>query len=282
MPIDIHNIVVVRFSLRVKAWSHRLFFDEASRNDWFAFRARLYQETLGAALRAQTVPPVRVFLLMDAGDRQLQQTYLPAGEFTPIFTPNRESAALVAAELSRDDLLDNVALTRIDSDDIVERRYFEKLNLKIHHIIDAGKEPHLIVTGKGYRSDFRQIQPMYFGVSPFVTLFRRHYQGENLYAFDHSKMNEQAHEKDATAEWLQVIHGTNVANGFKPVTATTLEPYLHGDRGSVALERRPIDPDWFRQWAGFDLPSPALFDSAPISSSRGHFRKLWRKIRGKL
>ncbi len=282
MPAKIHNIVVVRFSLRVAAWNHRLFFDEANRADWFAFRAKLYQQTLGAAMHAQTVKPERVYLLMDAGDRHLQERYLPAEEFTPIFTPSRESASLIASELSRDGLLDQVALTRIDSDDIVERRYFEKLNHRIQAIIDAGREPRLIVTCKGYRSNFVQIQPMYFSVAPFITLFKHRYNGDNLYGIDHSTMNDLVHDKDATAEWLQVIHGTNVANGFKPVTATTLDPYLQGDRGSAALARQPIDANWFRGWAGFDLPSPDLFDQAPISSSRGHLRKFWRKMRGKL
>lgn len=282
MRTEIHNVVVVRFSLRVNAWNHRLFFDEAGRKDWFAFRARLYRETLGAAIHAQTVKPARVFLLMDTGDRALQEACFPDPGFTPIFTERKDAAAQVAREITRAGLVENVAISRIDSDDIVERSYFEKINHKIQSMLGEGREPHLIVNCKGYRSNFVQIQPMYFAVAPFITLFSKVYRGDSVYAYDHSKMNEQPHEKDATAEWLQVIHGTNVANGFKPVTATSLQPYLQGDRGSVALERSPIDPDWFKTWAGFDLPGTGLFDTAPISTSRGHIRKFWRKIRGKL
>lgn len=281
MP-TIHHIVVVRFSLRVDAWKRRIFFNEKTRESWFAYRAELYRQTLGASINAQTEKPTRVFLLMDSADRALQQKYLPHGTFIPLFTSFEGATRAVASALEQDGLTENIAMTRIDSDDLVERTYFEKLNRLLGDLVAQGKAEALVLTCKGYRSNFNDIQPLYHNKSPFITLFRRKYAGETVYYFDHTTVGDHEHIKDASAEWMQVVHGTNVANGFKIVNAATLDPYLGGTQGLAALPLQKIDADWFLQWAGFALPNPALFEQAPMHSLGARIRKFWRGLRGKI
>lgn len=277
---DIVNVVVVRFSLRVDAWKRRMFFNEYGREPWFRYRAMLYRNTLGPSIKAQTVKPVRIYLLMDDGDRALAQQYLTGIDHTPIFASSGNQHELVARDLEIEGLTNNVAMSRIDSDDIVERRYFEKLNRRICGLLNEGHCPELIAACRGYRSNFSQIQPMYYHNGPFITRFCRRYGGESPY-FHHKTIEQYVHVKDNESEWMQVIHGTNVANGFQPSTAVSLEQFMSGECGTASLAKVPIDPAWFREWAGFEMPAPALFQQAPVTSLRARFRRILRELRGK-
>lgn len=277
---SIRNVVIVRFSLRVQAWRRRMFFDERGRDAWFEYRAMLYRRTLGASLAAQTVKPVRVYLLMDAGDRALAERHLSGLPFTSVFSVDGDHHQQVAADLEREGLVDHIALSRIDSDDIVARNYFEKLNACILDSLREGGPSELFVACKGYRSNFVDLQAMYYHDGPFITRFCKRYAGETPY-FDHKTSGQYPHVKDASAEWMQVIHGTNVANGFQPPNATSLDPFLDGRQGSAGLSKQPIDPAWFDAWAGFPLPSADMFDQAPVHTVRARIRRLWRNLRGK-
>src|SRR5574343_759529 len=130
MQKDIANIVVVRFSVRVRAWKNRLFFNEKSRESWFKYRADLYAHTLGRSLDLQSQRPVRVYLLMDQGDRPLCEKYFQEQNFTPIFSDNAHFQE-IANDLRRLGIVNNVAMTRIDWDEIVWGFYFEKIKRKI-------------------------------------------------------------------------------------------------------------------------------------------------------
>lgn len=277
---SIRNVVVVRFSLRVQAWRRRTFFDDRSRHAWFKYRAMLYAHTLGASFAAQTVNPARVYLLMDAGDRALAERYLSDQRFTPVYSVNRDHHQQVAADLEREGLINNIALSRIDSDDIIARDYFEKLNVSILDSLHQGGPSRLMVACKGYRSNLVDLQAMYYHDGPFITCFCDKYAGETPY-FDHKTLRDYAHVKNVSAEWMQVIHGTNVANGFQPPNATSLNAFLDGQHGTAVLAKRLIDPVWFSAWAGFQLPSASLFDDAPIHTTGARIRRLWRNLRGK-
>ncbi|WP_374278776.1 hypothetical protein [Azonexus sp.] len=281
MQADIVNVVVIRFSLRVKEWQSRLFFDEKSRESWFRYRAELYRSTLGRSLSHQTLKPFRTYLLMDEGDRSLHEKYLGGLDFTPIFS-DRNHFQIVADDLKRLGVVDNVAVTRVDSDDIVERLYFEKINSKIRELKDVGKKSALIATCCGYRTNFLEIQSAFHCAPPFITLFRESYKGENVYSHDHREISEMEHVIDTSAEWMQVIHGTNVSNKLKPSNADSLDKFKAGDMGSGFTQKRPIDSEWFKIWSGFDLPDSSLFARAPIATTRSRIRWLWRLLSGKI
>lgn len=281
MQAKIHNVIVVRFSLRVRAWRRRIFFDDRTRESWFKFRAELYRQTLGRSLSAQTERPSCIYLLMDAGDRSLCEKYLQGLEFVPIYVGGMHERS-VAEDLEAKGIVDNVALTRIDSDDIVAKNYLEKLNKKIRETMTPGGDGGLVITCAGYRTNFVQVQSAFHCAPPFITLFRTRYRGENVYSHDHREITEKPHVKDTDAEWMQVIHGTNVSNGFKPSNTHSLDIFKAGDKGSGFTELRPMDTDWFREWAGFELPSPDLFAQAPVMSPWSRVRKMWRAMKGKI
>lgn len=280
MEKNISNVVVVRFSIRVKAWRNRLFFDEKSRESWYKYRAELYRQTLGLSLNRQTEKPFRIYLFMDQGDRPLYEKYFNGVDFVPIFS-DHDHSQMVADDLGKLGVTNNVAITRIDSDDIVECRFFEKINAKIRELKSDGKNVCLIGSSSGYRTNFLEIQSVFHGAPPFITLFSERYAGEDVYSHDHRDIGEMDHVKDTCAEWMQVIHGTNVANIFKPANTASLEKYLDGNIGSGFTPRKPIDGDWFKSWSGFDLPDPSLFREAPIVSARSRIRRFWRGLRGK-
>ena len=257
-----------------------MFFNEIGREPWFRYRAMLYRNTLGPSIDAQTVKPVRLYLLMDVSDRDLAQRYLQGIEHTPIFASEGNQHDLVAQDLEREGLTHNIAMSRIDSDDIVERRYFEKLNRKIFTLQSEKHAPELFVACRGYRSNFSRIQPMYYHNGPFITRFCRQYAGESPY-FHHKTIENYVHVKDADAQWMQVIHGTNVANGFQPANAESLAPFLSGDSGTASLKKMPFDPAWFSEWAGFSAPAPSIFEEAPVITLHSRFRKFWRVLQGK-
>lgn len=280
MQINIHNVIVVRFSIRVQAWKRRVFFDDRTRDSWFEYRAELYRQTLGRSLSMQTEQPSCVYLLMDEGDRSLCEKYLQGLEFTPIYSGQTHHELLVE-DLAAKGIVDNVAMTRIDSDDVLGKNYLKNLNAKIREAISARESTALILTCSGYRSNFVDVQSVFHCAPPFITLFSACYRGESVYFDDHREIIKKAHIKDTSAEWMQVIHGTNVSNGFKPANTKSLEVFMAGDRGSGFTELRPIDEHWFRDWSGFDLPSPNLFSRAPVASLWSRVRRLWRQLRGK-
>lgn len=279
--LGIQNIVVTRFSLRVAGWRHQIYFDERGRDAWFEYRAMLYKRTLGESLSVQTVKPAKVYLLMDTGDRALAARHFPEMNFMPIFSLHGDYRRQIAADLERQGLVDNIAMSRIDSDDIIARNYFEKLNACILDSLRSGEPSELFVACKGYRTNFVDVQPMYYHNGPFITRFCSKYAGETPY-FQHETLGQHAHVKDASAEWMQVIHGTNLANGFQPSNETSLDAFLEGRQGSGVLSRRLIDPAWFKEWAGFLLPSASIFDEEPVYTMRSRIRRLWRKLRGRM
>ena len=328
MPIPIvdtlQNVVVVRFSLKVAEWRRRAFVNENNREAWFAYRARLFDQTLFASLCAQTKPVTAIYLLMDEDDRPLFEAYWlqpqelartqtrvrgstpltakgakptksHSPEIRPIFssqTPHRQ----VALDLLERGPTQQLTMSRIDSDDIVARNFFEELSRDIGTALQVGNAFDYVMAAQGYKSNLKQMQRCLYGRSPFLTRYWAQLPSPNewvsadtpptVYDVSHIRIRDHCLLESLNAQWLQLLHGTNVANGFSKGQAEPLPQdlsFLNSPSASPILceEKRAFDLDWFRAWAGFEPPEPALFDQAPFPSAWDRVRVAWRRWKGR-
>lgn len=279
------NVVVVRFSVRSKSFERKFLSTERVRERWFKFRAELFEASLGASLTAQTVKPVVTYLYFDAQDIGLVEKYFPKPQFTPVFSDAGHDE-LMGKRLLEMGGSEHVVLSRIDSDDIVEKRYFEKINaLLARHQDHMALGPEAMVVNKsGHRTNFVKMQRVFHISPPFISQYFRNYSGQGAY-FNHTELSSQPMPQieDGSAEWLQVIHGTNVANKFKPPsTSNWKESYMGATESQFGLVEN-FDPDWFREWAGIPPIPPEWFssDRLPLGGVGARVRFATRRLLGR-
>jgi hypothetical protein len=238
--ITINLYVVTRFSLRFEDWMRRAYGQETERANWFAMRARLFKACVVASMQQQTVAPRRVFVLMDVGDVDLwhQHLSLPT-PYVPVFVRAEESSGEVARRIAAD-RTKNVVISRLDSDDAIDRRYVEKITDAARDFWRLGTPKAYMVACDGYVTDLKQIQQIYFNCSPFISVYVRRYNGENIYDGEHTQILDRQPRMIETARWMQVIHGSNIANRLHKVSK--FEP---DDRRKLEVGRlKPIESAW--------------------------------------
>lgn len=213
---EVSHHVVVRFSLRLNAdWARKAYGDEPGREAWFAMRARLFRATAVASLEHQTVRPRQVLVLLDRGDRDLWTRHLDlAPPFVPVFVDPEQAHLEVARRVLAVGARD-VLLTRLDSDDAVEERYLERLGATAREARRLGRSVAHVVACEGFVTDLARVQSLYYNCSPFLALYARRYRGENIYAIEHETVLELDPLLNTTARWMQVVHGSNVANRLR-------------------------------------------------------------------
>jgi len=216
IKMNISHIVIVRFSIRTSDSRHlQAYGSEEKREQWFAMRSRLFAETLYASLQQQSVPPLKVFLLMDEADEWLYAKYLNINDprYMPIFSKGTACFGAVS-DWIKNSKLSNLALSRIDSDDLIARNFLEEVGLSIESATSQGKFFKYVVSAMGWKTDGVRFRKLFFNYSPFLTLFCQKYSGENVYAIRHGQVYKQPHIVCHNSQWMQFIHGGNLSNGF--------------------------------------------------------------------
>ena len=307
---NLQNVVVVRFSLKVAEWRRRAFVNDRNRELWFAYRARLFRQTLYASLLAQTKPVQALYLLMDEDDPALFEKYqhewmaqtealalgnCSAPEIRPIFS-SQSPHEKVALDLLKRGQTQHVTVSRIDSDDIVARDFFEKLSRDISDALQRGEVFDYVMAAQGYKSNLRQTQRCLYGRSPFLTRYWSQFphpsqwpsadEPPTVYDVSHVRIREYRLLESLNAQWMQLLHGTNVANGFSKSHTHVLPPDLaflkEPNSPPILCEaKQPFDSAWFRAWAGFEAPDLGLFAQAPLPSAWDRFRVVWRRLKGR-
>ena len=121
--------------------------------------------------------------------------------------------------------------------------------------------PGWIVATDGFRSDFKIVQKIFYNCSPFLNYFEREFSGINVYSLNHESVREVGHSRleSSNGFWLQYIHSSNVANVFKHNKLISEAEFrmrnFCEDIKVNAMKTITLDHDWFRVWAGFDVPS---------------------------
>jgi hypothetical protein len=212
--VKITNYIAIRFSLIIPAWLEKAYAG-GTREEWFRSRCALFRRWTAASIDAQTVPPRGVLILMDIADRPLWDAYLhlPA-PYLPVFCELGDSDAAVAAAIHdrEGDDARNVMLSRVDSDDALASNYLEELNRTARASVTRDRPKFYIVACNGLISDLSKTQTIYCNCCPFISIFVSDYRGEGIYDFEHEKVLERQPVLNLTAVWMQVLHGTNIAN----------------------------------------------------------------------
>ena len=267
MP-DIKNVLIVQFGTRDPTWEAKAFGDPSNRNKWFAFRANLFNNGLHQCLLNQTKKPDKCYLFLADGDQDLYDKYLNKELITPIYCGDYNR--LVFDDLYKNDILGSYVISRIDSDDLVCKDYFTNLNKQM--VLYPKK---FTVSCKGYRSNLVDIQSAFCSVAAFTHQFidelkfesdflsRLYYKNSlstnkrlELYEFSHVDMWKIDHQQSHSTEWIQLVHGRNIHNEF--VSPTTFDHDKRHTWESSYTPLMPIDPVWFKEWSGFELPNPDI------------------------
>lgn len=250
----IAHVAVVRFSLRLsESWSARAYGEESNRAIWLHYRKRLLDATLTESLLRQSRRPDMVFILLDVDDKAVIPHETFDSLYTPLYVQKGRYMGEMQQRLEKNGLSDHLAISRIDSDDVLSRHYFREVN---RAALKANEDRVWIVAPEGFRSDLSSIQRFHYRSAPFQTLYSRAFERQNVYAMNHEWVNRENHVFVDSSEglWMQMLHGGNLANQFRsdPVSPNRFEKRNLGGRKLITLEPRAFDADWFLAWSGFE------------------------------
>jgi hypothetical protein len=252
---DINNIVIIRFSIRSK-FLH-IFSNEEDRTAYLLFRVKIFKSYLYNCLQYQTKSPNKVYVLVDKGDIDIVKKYLNIDNITIIYCNNdlQYFKQQIAVDLYKSKLTKNLVISRIDSDDLINKDFFYNMNQQL--LLHPTKR---LVACKGYLTDLIDIQSLFYKHSPFISEcinfennLTEHELIKNLCSFsvydiDHTiYVHSVEHTQNHNAEWIQLVHGTNLSNKLLDQNTDSI------NSTKFVSPLIPINPTWFSNWAGFQL-----------------------------
>jgi hypothetical protein len=248
------NIVVVRFSVRLKPEvCASVYGSEKNRDKWLAYRFDLFNKTIKKSLQRQTVMPEKVYLLMDDSDRNFYESEIHLDPlFTPIFAKGNH-LALVEKDLS-EKYKKNIAVSRIDSDDLISDNYFEAVNASIIKACKSNFDLKCVIVCRGFRTNGKKIQDLYFNCSPFLTEYLPNFKQLRLLRMNHRKAIEEKFVLNNEARFMQFLH-YNLANRFAydNLTYEEYERRISGHLGGELAIGTKIIQLLPRKYPEFDL-----------------------------
>jgi len=254
---DIINVVIIRFSVRSKRFNFLK--NEEERNSWFIFRANMFNAYLHNCLHHQTKKPNKVYVLVDKDDKNLVGKYLNTDNITVVYCNNEMKyyKEQILVDLCKNKLIKNVVISRIDSDDLINKDFFHNINQQL--LFHPTKK---LVVCRGYFSDLHKIQSIFYSNSPFISEYinfennlSKYELEKNLHKFslfDSCHIGQTECNQNHSAEWIQLIHQTNISNEFAD-ESTNLS-------GFYSTSLMPLDITWFTNWAGFEFTRIKEYD----------------------
>lgn len=218
MPEDLtfDHVVLTRFS--VQMGMNQTFTDE-----WLEYRWSFFRDALLASMRSQTVPHFTwlVFFDKDSPDWLRERIEETRGNlYTPVFSGVWTHEAIreeIVAVTTRPYLI----TTRIDSDDAASRFFIEDIQAQFDH-----QESLYVNFMRGVQVD-RSLQLFHasFAENAFISYFERRVENEPprtvFQCFPHEESSSFAPVLNVVGpvRWMQVIHGSNVANSVRGLLA---------------------------------------------------------------
>lgn len=127
-----NNILVTRFSLRVsKAWEDKAYMGR-SRSEWLRSRFNIFNNTLVSSVKHQTVLPTHFVLLLDPGDMEIFEECCSRDIAIEPLYANLHNYTQMLADRIKSLGLKDIAVSRIDSDDLISKDYFCEVNAAIN------------------------------------------------------------------------------------------------------------------------------------------------------
>lgn len=248
------HVILTRFSVRIV---HGFEFSD----EWLAYRWGFFRDGLVASLRRQTVTDFTWLVFFDPHSpgwlRELVDE-ASTGLFTPIWFDkswtHEPIQAAVDAVISKPYLI----TTRIDSDDAVSRYFVE--DVQSHFDEQDGLYVNLMHGVQVDRS--LQLFHAWFVENAFISYIERRAEGGGLRTVFRCMAHEESSSFDPVLNvigpprWMQVIHGSNLANSVRGVRANP----------------GPITPD-------FDIDLPFTARISPWRFGLEYLVSVWRLLR---
>lgn len=237
----VEHLILTRFSVKLLGADT----EEGFSREWLRERLRLFEDYPLASLRAQTRQDFRWLVFCDPStDREcidalrvhsksvrgLEIVFADSGLFDHLGDRVREAVSPSA---------DVVLTTRLDSDDAL---HVDAVRILAEYAQDFAETtlPSLVVNfPRGYQLDTvkRRLYERYYLRSPFLTLIehKRARPLDTVLLKQHTQVSNHVltHQDISIVGWLQVIHGSNVANR---IADDALEVPLTDLDGAFALD----------------------------------------------
>lgn len=258
----IKNIVIIPFSL-IRPWIFKIkpelieILNYHNRKKWFSYRANLFKKTLYRCLLHQTKKPEKIFVIMDTHDIDFYYEYLNLNNVIPIFDTEQNYIIRLKKILIEDNLYKNCTVSRIDSDDYINKEYFLHINLLLKQA-----EYKWINSCKGYVLKDNKIQSLIYNGSPFWTIYLDNSitidqllntNDLNLWSVSHYERKLIPHLRNYNSEYIQFIHEGNLTNHLfytNNCNKIITDPLIY------VKAITEFNPAWFEHWAGFKYENP--------------------------
>lgn len=216
-PAPFDHVILTRFSVRL--FPHTVFTD-----DWLAYRWGFFRDALMASLSRQSVDDFTWLVFFDADSPDwLRDLVAEAG--TGLFTPVWHDGPWVHEPIRRavEDVTSRPYLitTRIDSDDAVSRFFVEDVQARF-----AEQESQYVNLMHGVQIDrSTRLFHAHFAENGFISYVERRIPDEPprtvFWCMAHEESSNFAPVLNVVGppRWMQVIHGSNVANSVRGLRA---------------------------------------------------------------
>lgn len=204
------HVLLTRFNVRMRGASAPL------SDRWLASRLQRFQDSTLLAVRSQTRQPERWLIFCDDRSpdwfRAELQAILPDPQFEPVWVSEVFGGAVASREVAgRFSGRPYLITTRLDNDDLVARNFLEAIQERF-----TGQDLAFINFLHGAQNDDGRMYLRSDPCNPFVSLIERRGDHPPLTVFvdDHDRLRAygEVHQVRTHPMWVQVIHGTNLAN----------------------------------------------------------------------
>jgi hypothetical protein len=244
-PAPFDHVILTRFSVR-------MFPDTVFTDDWLAYRWGLFRDALMASLGRQSVDTFTWLVFFDAQSPDWLRDLVAetgTGRFTPIWHDgpwvHEPIRSAVDAVTSRPYLI----TTRIDSDDAVSRYFVEDVQSRF-----AEQESQYVNLMHGVQIDrSTQLFGAHFAENGFISYIEKRIPDEPprtvFWCMAHEESSNFAPVLNVVGppRWMQVIHGSNVANSVRGLRARP-EPFALDFDVDLPFDSQVPVPRFVAEW----------------------------------
>jgi hypothetical protein len=202
--MKIQHVVIVRFSLDYPN-SYLNNYSVFEREEWFKRRSLIFEAGTYSSIKRNTILPKEILCVMHISDEENYTNYLSHLDIVPIFSNLANYNDLLHEHLKKRYI--SALVSRIDSDDLVSRDYFQSIN----YAYRTNLAKFYVVT-RAVVTDFSYANTYVFKVSPFITYFFEisdcRFDLFKNFHHDIYKLNPVLIDNSS---WLQIIHA-NLSN----------------------------------------------------------------------
>ena len=229
------NVIIIRFSLIDRnSWLNKLSYDEI--NHWLSFRISLFKKFTLPSIKSNNIDNYKIILLIE-NDHMFAFDFILGEENIVILKTNYENFIIDIIDYLTMNINGSVIVSRIDSDDYVSNNYFYNLNSSVEK--NKFKECFYIVKS-GCITDLNFMTLLDSYAPPFISVYSSDKKTavKKLFSIPHTEVLDYDHAFVKESYWIQLVHGSNVANHLlKKSLISDLKYYVKYLRGIITLKK---------------------------------------------